>query len=131
MKRLALLCLLVLTACSAVPASSPDVPPVGTIWFGASFDSKTLELTGKTTTVGTGDPLVMVANVGKSVTVADLKVRESANGDKRPLLTIKSKAKDTSVFGLEMRRIGTPGKWKYEILDTDGKVLASGTITVT
>jgi hypothetical protein len=130
MKRLALLCLLVLTACSALPASSPDVPPVGTIWFGESFDPKTLELTGKTTSVGTGDPLVMVANVGKSVTVADLKVRESANGDKRPLLTIKSKAKG-AVFGLEMNRIGTPGKWKYEILDTDGKVLASGTITVT
>ena len=31
---------------------------------------------------------------------------------------------------LAVGTLGTPGEWKYEFLDTDGTVLASGMITV-
>ncbi len=130
MKRIALLCLLVLTACSTGPAASPDVPPAGAIWFGTSVDAKTLAITGKTTSITLGTTVSLVANVGKSVTVADLKLRLSVGSFKHPNRTIKSDAVG-AIFGLSFGGIGTAGKWKFELLDKGGKVLASGTLTVT
>jgi hypothetical protein len=131
MKRIALLCLLILTACSTGPASSPDLPPAGAIWFGTSFDAKTLAITGKTTSIKLGTPAMAVVNVGKSVTVADLHLRFVVDGGKpNPNMDIKS---DTvgATFGLKFGTIGTAGKWRFEVLDKGGKLLASGTLTVT
>ena len=82
------------------------------------------------TTIKAGFPFVMVVNVGKSVTVADLKARTIVNGEFRADQSIKSSTKG-AIFGLEGQRIGTAGKWRYEMIDKAGKVLAAGTITVT
>jgi hypothetical protein len=131
MKRLALLGLLVVTACSAGgPASSAEAPPAGKIWFGESFDRGTLALTARLTSIKVGSPFVMLVNVGKSVTVADLRARTIVNGKFRADQSIKSSTKG-AIFGLEGQRIGSAGEWRYEMIDKAGNVLASGTITVT
>ena len=47
--------------------SSADVPPVGDIWFGSSFDPNTLALSGKEDSVGTQAAFAMVAHLPRSL----------------------------------------------------------------
>jgi hypothetical protein len=47
------------------PASGavlPDVPPVGQVWFGSSFDPDTFAIRGRTTTVAASAPFSMVGH---------------------------------------------------------------------
>jgi hypothetical protein len=82
------------------------------------------------TSIKVGSPFVMLVNVGKSVTVADLRARTIVNGKFRADQSIKSSTQG-AIFSLEGQRIGTAGEWRYEMIDKAGNVLASGTITVT
>ena len=131
MKRIALSALLLisLVACGG-GVNKADAPPVGTIWFGESFNPTTLAITGRTTTVALGAPAVLVANVGKSMKPEDLKIRASFNGE-----VVNDQAVSGSgvgeYWGFPITSMPAAGDWLFELLDTGGTVLASGTITVT
>ena len=54
------------------PASQPEqadqnLPPAGAIWFGTSFDTTTLAISGQASVFHQGDPMVLVAHLSRAV----------------------------------------------------------------
>lgn len=120
-----LLCLLLVGCGGSVAAK--DVPPSGQMWFGQSFDPKTFVMTGQRTTVGTQEPVALVAHLTKPLE-AGMTLRASLDG------TLIGSAPITytgsgELFGYVLNALGAPGEYRYDIVDVGGNVLASGSVT--
>ncbi len=130
MKRIALSALLVIALVGCGGVNRADAPPVGTIWFGQSFDPSTFVITGRTTSMALGAPAVMVGNVGKSMKPEELRIRATFDGE-----VVNDQAVTGSgvgeYWGFPITSMPAAGDWTFELLDVGGTVLASGTLTVT
>jgi hypothetical protein len=108
--------------------SSADLPPAGIAWFGTSFDADTLELRGRTTSVGTQAPFAMVAHLLRAVDGSELNLRVYLDG--QLITTQGANAEGTGdVWGWSLGPLFQAGVWRYEIIDVGGNVLASGQVT--
>jgi len=129
MRKLLMIAVLATAAgCSSGGVPLENLPPVGTIWFGASFDATTFAITGQSTTFAQGDKLVMVAHFTRVV--------PSGQGfnfvvDRTPIKAVTATA-DTDVYGLALTSALLPlGTHAFEVDDAGGNALASGTLTIT
>lgn len=111
-------------------ASVPGVPPEGDVWFGSSFDTDTLAIRGRTTSVGSQEAFAIVAHLTRSIDASKLVMRIYLDGG-----LIASNAVNASgsgdLWGFSPGPLFQPGQWKYEFTDIGGNVLASGTVTAT
>lgn len=114
----------------AAPPAGPaaDVPPVGQVWFGRSFDTTTLAVRDRLTSVGVSEGFVMVGRLPRTMDASGLVIRAFLDGQlvgsNEPAFTGSS---DT--FGFNLGPLFAPGSYRYEIADVGGNVLASGSIT--
>ena len=109
-------------------SSSADVPPVGSIWFGTSFDTTTLELSGRLSSVGVQSAFSMVAHIPQSTDGSKLGLRVYLNGSLLTTATANAKGSG-DLWGWSLGPLYQPGTWRYEVTDIGGNVLASGEIT--
>ena len=107
-----------------------NIPPVGQIWFGASFDTTTFALSGITTSTPTGATVALVAQLPHSVASGDLNLRVSLDGTVilNQNVTVKGSGE---LFGSTVGPFVAAGTYGYELVDVGGNALASGTLTVT
>lgn len=112
------------------PVNGPGIPPAGAIWFGKSFDTDTLAIKGRITKIGATKPFSFVAHLRREMDATDLVMRLYLNGkllaSNRPDMTGTSE-----LWGFAPGPLFSKGKWKYELADIGGNVLAAGTITAT
>lgn len=111
-------------------SNGADVPPVGQVWFGTTFDSSTLELSGRTSSVGSTSPFSLVGHLTKSMAGKDLVVRIYFNGALVGTTGINA-AGDGDVWGMSPGPLFAAGEWRYDFTDVGGNVLATGTVTAT
>ncbi len=136
------LALLVAACSSGVPGVPPivptavvaqaDLPPVGAMWFGSSFDVGTFALSGRTTTIKFGNQVAFIAHltrpsqgevVGLALDIGGLAATwpggQLAPGDE--------------VMGqvLPAAEIYQPGPLVVRVVDAGGNTLAQGTVTIT
>jgi hypothetical protein len=110
------------------PPAAANIPPVGQAWFGKSFNTSTLEVSGRETNVGTRDGFVMVVHLPRSVDGSQLVIRSYLDG--KLLGNQNSQASGTGdLWGWNLGPLFQAGSWRYEVTDIGGNVLASGTIT--
>jgi hypothetical protein len=106
---------------------SADVPPAGSIWFGSTFDTDTLELSGRTSSVSASQSFAMVGHTRRSLEADELVIRIYWNGN-----LVNSSKPDASgsgdLWGFSPGPLTQTGNWKFEITDVGGNVLASGTV---
>jgi hypothetical protein len=112
------------------PTFTPNVPPVGAIWFGSSFDTGTFALTDTTTTTHVGAPIALVGHLPRSIASGDANVRAWFNGSVVLNQNVSMKGSG-NLFGLTLVPFAYAGAFKFEIDDLGGNALASGALTVT
>jgi hypothetical protein len=111
------------------PAPEGGVPPAGQIWFGAAFDPASRQLTGRVTTATTAQALVVVASLSSPMDGTALVVRTYWRGRLVALRRLPGTGRrDLWVFDASLAAAGT---WRYEIVDANGTVRATGSISVT
>lgn len=124
MKRLLVLALFV-AACGNVAVK--DVPPAGQMWFGQSFDPQTFAIAGRTSSVGTQQPVALVAHLTRSADT-QMTIRASHNGTFVQAAAVPVTGSG-DVFGYVLGALVQPGDWRYDVVDVGGNVLATGTVT--
>ncbi|MGO9208218.1 MAG: hypothetical protein ACLQBX_18920, partial [Candidatus Limnocylindrales bacterium] len=114
---------------TAIATANPNVPPVGDIWFGSSFDPSTFAVAGITTSATPGSTVALVAQLPRSISSGQANLRGSLAGN-----VILNQALNVSgsgdLFGTTVGPLNLPGMYTYQIVDVGGDVLASGTLTV-
>ena len=112
----------------SVPTTA-KVPPVGSIWFGSSFDTSTFELTGQTKTATVGTPIALVGHLPTSVGSGDVNLRVSYNGSVVINQNVSMKGSG-NLFGTTLTPMTYAGSYDFAINDLGGNILASGSLTV-
>jgi hypothetical protein len=117
------------TADVPAPAVSVDIPPVGAIWFGTSFNTDTLEISGRLAKVGTTAPFSFVAHLPRSMDAKELALRIYLDGKLVGTTGVGEKSSGSGdVWGWSPGPLFEKGTWKYQVTDIGGNVLAVGSI---
>lgn len=111
-----------------VPASA-DLPPVGQIWFGSTFDPSTFSLSGITHSVANGATVALVGHLPRSISTGQANLRVSIDGQAVVNQAVNMTGSG-DLFGTTVGPFSVPGTYMYEIVDVGGNDLASGTLTV-
>lgn len=110
------------------PAAQANIPPVGTAWFGTSFDTSTFEVRGRLTSVGVNDSFVMVAQIPRIMDGSEIVVRVYLDG--ALVANQQSNASGLGdIWGFNLGPLFAAGTWRYELADIGGNVLAGGQLT--
>lgn len=110
------------------PPAAANIPPVGQAWFGKSFNTSTLEVSGRETSVGVQDGFVMVVHLPRTMDSGQLLIRSYLDGQLWG--NQNSQAPGSSdVWGWNLGPLFQAGSWRYEVTDIGGNILASGMIT--
>jgi len=104
------------------------VPPVGSIWFGSSFDARTFALSDRRETVGEHESFSMVAHLAQAVYGKSLKMRTWWEGQV-VLTTAVTEKRTADVWGFAIGPVLNAGLWTYDLTDVSGNVLASGSVS--
>jgi len=116
-----------LPASNGIPASA-NVPPVGTMWFGRTFDASTLEIQGQSSSFATGASFAWVAHLPRSISSGDANLRVTVDGT--TLTTIPFQLSGSGdVVGSTYSAVFA-GSWTMALVDVGGNVMASGSFTV-
>ena len=118
-----------LNARSAAISATANIPPVGEIWFGTSFNPTTFEISDRRSTVGLGAPVAMVAHLSRSIAAGQANMRLSLNGTVIANQAITNLQGGGDIVGLTTGAILMAGAYRYEITDIGGNDLASGSFT--
>lgn len=109
-------------------STSQVLPAPGTMWFGSSFETGTLAVRGRTTTVGTNEAFVGVARLPRTVDGSELLMRVYLDG--QLISTQSANAPGTGdAWGWSLGPLFTAGTWRWDVADVGGNVLASGSVT--
>lgn len=122
-----------LSACSsaAAPAAARvDIPPVGVIWFGSSFDPQTFAISSRLTTVTAHQAFSFVAHLPGVMEATKLAIRTSFN-DQLVATTPVNATGSGDLWGFSPGPLFAAGEWKYDLTDIGGNILATGTLTAT
>lgn len=119
----------VLSRVSGPGPVNADLPPAGSIWFGASFDTTTFHVNGQRTTFKVGDPLALVGHLTRTVNPGEAILRIVVDGIQVANETISLSGGASNVIGVTY---ATPfnGTYAFTMTDIGGNTLASGTIAV-
>ena len=109
------------------PAPTPlDYPPVGSIWFGSGFDPTTYGIDGEPfTTVALNQPFSFVAHVPRIVDASDMVLTITLDGQAVSSAPVAGASGDLWAFS---DTATSAGSFEYQLVDTDGKILATGRI---
>jgi len=114
-------------ASNGIPASA-DVPSVGSMWFGTTFDASTLEIQGRTSTFATGSSFAWVAHLPRSISSGDASLRITVDG--QTIATIPFQLSGSGdVVGSTYTAVFA-GSWSMALVDVGGNIMASGSFTV-
>ena len=107
------------------------LPPVGVVWFGASFDPASLSITGQATSIKTGSPIVAVGRFLAAKPSEDMIVQIQVLGSTIHRLPLPAGAPATQ-FGLDLTAQNlAPGSYLVNFVDKNRRTHASGNLTVT
>jgi hypothetical protein len=118
---------------AAAGGVNPNVPPGSSVYFGTGYDPSTFAVTGKTTNAKAGTPIVAV---GKSLAPTDgsgVKLQLSLNGSAKPARApdAMDNPSSASFFASDLSKDNlTPGTWIVSFTNTEGRIVASGFLTV-
>jgi hypothetical protein len=111
-----------------------DLPAPSTVIFGTSYDPGTLAVAGKSGSLKTGTPMVAVGKAFTARPASEVTVqvgKGSTNFAPRPIAASNNPdSADTFATDLTPDNL-TPGTWVVSFLGANGRVIASGFLTVT
>ena len=108
-------------------------PPGSTVFFGSAFDPTTFAVADKTGKIKVGDKVVAVGKALAPVDGTGVKLRLEAGGTAKPLRAPDAMDNPTSAsfFASDLSGDGlTPGTWIVSFVNAEGRVLASGFLSV-
>jgi hypothetical protein len=109
-------------------ATTPQgVPPIGSIWFGSSFDPRTFALSDRAERVREHQGFSLVAHLSRVTQGNSLKLLAWWEG-KVVTTTAVTDERTADVWGFALGPVLNPGRWIYDLTDASGNVLASGSI---
>ncbi len=117
----------------AAPVANGDVPPGSTVFFGSAYDPSTFAVADKTTKIKVGDPVVAVGKALAPVDGAGVKLELKLNATAKPLRApdAMDNPATASFFGSDLSADGlTPGTWIVSFVNPQGRILASGFLSV-
>jgi hypothetical protein len=115
---------------TASSVTRADLPPVGAIWFGSTVDPQTFAITGRLTTVIAQQQFSLVARLPTPSDGAQLGVRTWFNGGIVGSIALGEPGMG-DIWGSSPRPLQSAGRWRFDMTDVDGNVLATGELTVT
>lgn len=114
--------------------ASADLPKGQSILFGTSFDPTTLQVTGKDTKFKQGSPIVAVARVLTPRPMSEVSVTVQSpgqNAPKRPVTAaVNPDNGDLFAVDLTADNLG-PAVWTINFVSANGRIIASGFLTIT
>jgi hypothetical protein len=122
------------SAAGAAPVANGAIPPGSTVFFGSAYDPVTFAVADKTGKVAPGTkPLVAVGKALAPVDGTGVQVEIKASGASKPLRApdaIDNPASAT-FFAVDLSNDNlTPGTWIVQFVNPNGRVLASGFLSV-
>jgi hypothetical protein len=109
-------------------AGFDQLPPIGSIWFGGTFDSQTFRLSERLTTVPADDGFALLAHLTRSGSDSQLSLMAALDGAEIASQRVASQGYGDAWWAWH-GPLGKPGAWTLEIVDPGGSVLASGSVT--
>lgn len=110
--------------------AAANIPPVGEVWFGSSFDADTFEIRGRTDSVGINEPFSLVAQLPRSMRADELGMRVSLDGELVTNEAVNATG-EGELWGFSTGPLFQVGIWTYEFIDIGGNILASGEVEAT
>jgi hypothetical protein len=107
-------------------STSTNLPPVGSIWFGQSFDTTTFEIRSRAFSTPAGQAIALVAQLPRSVASGTANIRISLDGTIIVNQALNSQG-EGELFGMTYVP-PVAGHYVVEITDIGGTVLANGSI---
>jgi hypothetical protein len=125
------------SAAASVPGAGPvsggDTPPGSTVFFGSTYDPTTFAVADKTTRIKVGDKVVAVGKALAPVDGSGVQLELKLSGKAKPKRapdTIDNPA-SASFFASDLSADGlTAGTWIVAFVNPEGRVLASGFLSV-
>ena len=107
------------------------IPPVGVVWCGSAFDPSTLAVTGQTSTIKAGTPVVAVGNFLQPKPAEDMTVVIQKLGTTVARVPLPAGA-PAKTFGIDLtdQKLG-PGNYLVNFVDKNRRTLAAGNLVVT
>jgi hypothetical protein len=115
---------------NATPVAPANVPPAGAVWFGTSFDTQTLAISGRLVSVTANQGFSFVAHLPRVMDASALLIRTSLDGDLVATVPVSATG-SSDLWGFSPGPLFAVGAWRYDMTDIGGNVLATGTITAT
>jgi hypothetical protein len=117
----------------AAPVTGGDTPPGSTVFFGSAYDPTTFAVAGKATKIKAGDKVVAVGKALAPVDGSGVMLELKLNGKAKPLRApdAMDNPASASFFGSDLSADGlTAGTWIVSFVNAQGRVLASGFLSV-
>jgi hypothetical protein len=115
---------------TASSVTRADLPPVGAIWFGSTVDRQTFAITGRLTSVSGQQEFSLVAHLAQPMDGSTLAIRTWFNGRVVGSIPLGEPGMG-DIWGSSPRPLQSAGRWRFDMTDVDGNVLATGELTVT
>jgi hypothetical protein len=110
-----------------------DTPPGSTVFFGSAYDPATFAVSGKTSRVKLGDAVVAVGKALAPVDGTGVQLELKLNGKAKPKRApdAMDNPASASFFASDLSGDGlTAGTWIVSFVNAQGRVLASGFLSV-
>ncbi len=121
-------------AAGAAPVANGDIPPGSTVFFGSAYDPATFAVADKTGKIAQGQtPIVAVGKALAPVDGTGVQVEIKAGGKAKPLRApvAMDNPANASFFATDLSGDNlTPGTWIVSFVNPEGRVLASGFLSV-
>ena len=122
------------SAAGAAPVANGDIPPGSTVFFGSAYDPATFAVADKTGKIAQGQtPIVAVGKALAPVDGTGVQVEIKAGGKPKPLRApvAMDNATSATFFATDLSGDNlTPGTWIVQFVNPEGRVLASGFLSV-
>ncbi|MDQ1324657.1 MAG: hypothetical protein QG587_1993 [Chloroflexota bacterium] len=122
------------SAAGAAPVADGDIPPGSTVFFGSAYDPSTFAVADKTGKITQGQtPIVAVGKALAPVDGTGVQVQIAAGGKPKPLRAPDAvdNPGSASFFAADLSADNlTPGTWIVSFVNPEGRVLASGFLSV-
>lgn len=122
------------SAAGAAAVANGAIPPGSTVFFGSAYDPSTFAVADKTGKIAQGQtPIVAVGKALAPVDGTGVQVEIKAGGKPKPLRApvAMDNPANASFFATDLSGDNlTPGTWIVQFVNPEGRVLASGFLSV-